>query len=181
MRHGKFVGALLAAALATSANATTKTFEYDDSGTTVASGSFTYATGSSGVLGYADLTAFSVTVAGVTYTLADVAGLTDYIHFAYDTSANVFAIDTNSCGFAGCGYQSSLSAIDSAGTFGFFFNGAPGAYQEYSSNTGGSFTTITISDAGDVPEPATWAMMVGGFGLVGTALRTRRRTTVSFA
>lgn len=32
----------------------------------------------------------------------------------------------------------------------------------------------------DVPEPATWAMMVGGFGLVGAALRRRRRTTVAF-
>jgi hypothetical protein len=25
-----------------------------------------------------------------------------------------------------------------------------------------------------VPEPATWAMMIGGFGLVGGALRRRR-------
>ena len=34
-----------------------------------------------------------------------------------------------------------------------------------------------------VPEPATWAMMIGGFGLVGGALRRRRavKTTVSFA
>jgi len=32
-----------------------------------------------------------------------------------------------------------------------------------------------------VPEPATWAMMIGGFGLVGGALRRRRTTAVSFA
>lgn len=33
-----------------------------------------------------------------------------------------------------------------------------------------------------VPEPATWAMMIGGFGLVGASMRYRRRkTTVSFA
>jgi len=34
-----------------------------------------------------------------------------------------------------------------------------------------------------VPEPATWAMMIGGFGLIGIALRRRRRvrTTVTFA
>jgi hypothetical protein len=32
-----------------------------------------------------------------------------------------------------------------------------------------------------VPEPATWAMMIGGFGIAGMALRRRRRVTVSFA
>jgi hypothetical protein len=31
-----------------------------------------------------------------------------------------------------------------------------------------------------IPEPASWAMMIGGFGLIGGALRARRRT-VSFA
>ncbi|MFM9978840.1 MAG: PEPxxWA-CTERM sorting domain-containing protein [Sphingomonadaceae bacterium] len=35
---------------------------------------------------------------------------------------------------------------------------------------------------GAVPEPATWAMMLAGFGLVGGAMRARRRSTsVSFA
>lgn len=34
--------------------------------------------------------------------------------------------------------------------------------------------------AGAVPEPASWAMMIMGFGLVGARAR-RRRTTVSFA
>lgn len=32
-----------------------------------------------------------------------------------------------------------------------------------------------------VPEPAAWAMMIGGFGLIGTALRRRRSIQVSFA
>lgn len=32
------------------------------------------------------------------------------------------------------------------------------------------------SPAGGVPEPASWAMMLGGFGLVGGMLRTRRRS-----
>ena len=35
---------------------------------------------------------------------------------------------------------------------------------------------------GAVPEPATWAMMIGGFGMAGGSLRYRRRkTSVSFA
>jgi hypothetical protein len=32
-----------------------------------------------------------------------------------------------------------------------------------------------------VPEPATWAMMLGGFGLLGATARRRRRVTVTFA
>jgi PEP-CTERM motif len=32
-----------------------------------------------------------------------------------------------------------------------------------------------------VPEPASWAMMIGGFGLIGAAARRRSRPAVSFA
>ena len=32
-----------------------------------------------------------------------------------------------------------------------------------------------------IPEPATWAMMIGGFGLVGAASRRRARANVTFA
>jgi hypothetical protein len=39
------------------------------------------------------------------------------------------------------------------------------------------FDGVTVQS---VPEPATWAMMVVGFGLIGSGLR-RRRTTVRFA
>ncbi len=35
--------------------------------------------------------------------------------------------------------------------------------------------------AGGVPEPATWAMMILGFGVIGGALRSRRRGTVRVA
>jgi PEP-CTERM motif len=32
-----------------------------------------------------------------------------------------------------------------------------------------------------VPEPATWGMMIAGFGIVGGAMRRRQRTSISFA
>jgi len=35
---------------------------------------------------------------------------------------------------------------------------------------------VNIVDLDAVPEPATWALMLAGFGLAGTAMRTRRRT-----
>ncbi len=34
---------------------------------------------------------------------------------------------------------------------------------------------------GSVPEPASWAMMVGGFGALGFALRGRKKPAVTFA
>ena len=41
--------------------------------------------------------------------------------------------------------------------------------------------TLTITDtAASVPEPASWAMMVGGFGLIGAAMR-RKKVAVTFA
>jgi len=46
-----------------------------------------------------------------------------------------------------------------------------------------SFSNFTITDVtSPVPEPATWAMMLLGFGLVGYVLRTRRqRSSVTYA
>ena len=41
-------------------------------------------------------------------------------------------------------------------------------------NSGGAITVPSVSGA--VPEPATWAMMLLGFGAVGVSLRRRRRT-----
>jgi hypothetical protein len=44
----------------------------------------------------------------------------------------------------------------------------------YSSYVGTATYRPDLSDAGAVPEPSTWALMIGGFGLAGAALRRRR-------
>jgi len=51
----------------------------------------------------------------------------------------------------------------------------------WDSNNGDNSGRVTahIAAAG-VPEPASWALMLGGFGMVGGALRSRRRLAVRF-
>lgn len=56
---------------------------------------------------------------------------------------------------------------------------APGTFLTpgvYTQSAGQNDTTLTISGspAAAVPEPAAWALMIGGFGLTGAALRRRR-------
>lgn len=45
--------------------------------------------------------------------------------------------------------------------------------------------SVTVPGTGNfpdaIPEPATWAMMLGGFGLIGAASRRRMRTKVTYA
>ncbi len=59
-------------------------------------------------------------------------------------------------------------------------------YLELRSDRNGSWfsvdnLTLNSSSGPPVPEPATWAMLITGLGLVGASLRSRRRVTVRFA
>lgn len=56
-----------------------------------------------------------------------------------------------------------------------------GVQSEQANNGYGLVTSFDTSAIGAVPEPATWAMMILGFGLVGGAMRSARRQTVRAA
>jgi hypothetical protein len=46
----------------------------------------------------------------------------------------------------------------------------------------GAFDSFAIGAVGGaVPEPASWALMIGGFGFIGAAMRRRRAVTVRYA
>jgi len=75
-------------------------------------------------------------------------------------------------------------------TGGIGYNSAPGFFSAYSafvqdhSSAGDSSTRDFAfrNIEGAVPEPSTWAMMIGGFGMVGGSMRYRRfKTSISFA
>ncbi|MBB6226446.1 hypothetical protein FHS79_000600 [Polymorphobacter multimanifer] len=50
---------------------------------------------------------------------------------------------------------------------------APGTFTLNSLVSGRSVLTISAIAAGAVPEPASWAMLIAGFGLVGASMRRR--------
>jgi hypothetical protein len=50
-----------------------------------------------------------------------------------------------------------------------------GAYADLYHFVGLPVSAIVTDPTSGVPEPSSWAMMVGGFGLIGTAMRRRAR------
>lgn len=156
---------------------------------TVASGSFSYDDSKMGVLNYSDLLSFSLT--GInTYDLAFVnsLGASAYKYFGYNIASNSF----NVASIPGSVGPNSgvLAGVNGSLNTGFFFDplpgqpdpsgtGADGLYRFYDTGGNQSYTSISISPA---PEPATWAMMIGGFGIVGASMRRRKaKVAVTYA
>ncbi len=98
--------------------------------------------------------------------------------FTYDTQTNLFYtaswqienIDVSN--FLGQDFILSVIAADCQ----------PAGHEGYVYLDGFGAVVPPTTDPGAVPEPATWAMMIGGFGMIGASLRNRRRkSAVSFA
>lgn len=178
-----FIASVLmtSAIAAAPAEAATVLFDFSLQGVSRINGSFSYDDAKTGVLGYTDLSAFNLTVVGDaeiapnSYSLADVLAMPVYSHFAFDIANDVF-LTSQVEGPDGPAILY-LGAVTSAMGAGFLINDR-GAYYDYATQFLGAVDTISV---GTVPEPATWAMMLVGFGMVGAATRYRRRaTTVAF-
>ena len=68
--------------------------------------------------------------------------------------------------------------ITNSGTFDYSIAGAVAATNFGSNSYWAAFNDITTGGS-VVPEPATWALMIGGFGLAGATLRRRRTATAA--
>lgn len=86
------------------------------------------------------------------------------------------------------GFNTSIAAASPFGRFGFSFTAATdGAFRlsigdEGADDRGAILDDVSISVVGGngaVPEPATWAMLITGFGVVGFAARRRRDIAVT--
>ncbi|WP_293403470.1 PEPxxWA-CTERM sorting domain-containing protein [Phenylobacterium sp.] len=137
----------------------------------------------------------SNTTAGDLYGFNVTAGGSQWLGFPNGTLTFNFDQISHAFGFYATGVQSAFGATiqvnynnGSSQTFDLAANANGGAsYFGFTDAQG--FNSITISRPGSdawgvdnvtygvgsaVPEPATWAMMITGFGLAGTALRRRR-------
>ena len=87
-----------------------------------------------------------------------------------------FTLVSEGCGFWGCG------SFNTAGGTGFSTaSEVHGVLKFAGTHTSISFTDtsenwhgFTVGTTGAVPEPASWALMIAGFGLTGAAMRRRR-------
>jgi hypothetical protein len=172
---------LLFVALAISAPASAANFDFSFSGTNL--------------FGLPALTSGSGTFT-TSDTAMQVGGRTAFTVTGISGSLNGSAINGLAGGFLGSNnlyYTTGPSFVDGSG-IGFTTTGGTFAslyYQDsipsYRLTTTGPFATgfVTASSSqtatSAAPEPASWALMVGGFGLVGGAMRRRQRTDFSFA
>jgi hypothetical protein len=81
------------------------------------------------------------------------------------------------------------TSYGSSTTFGgLVVNLGAGDSIDFALNNAGDFTFDSVAlgatisnNISAVPEPATWAMMISGFGMAGAALRRRVRTSITYA
>ena len=121
------------------------------------------------------------TVAGRTYTLSF-----DYGVFNFPSQVLIYTLDGLGGGtvFDNTG-TSNLDDAFSTFTTTFVGNGQNSVLTFYAFSNGGDNADLLLDNillVGEVPEPATWAMMIGGIGLAGGAMRRRRaNASVSYA
>lgn len=99
-------------------------------------------------------------------------------NFSSNLFSNLNSTGKNVQGNLGTG---NLTSLNTGGTYAnvWIIGAARAGYAGYDSKLDAfKLSSVTVNA---VPEPATWAMMISGFGVIGYSMRRRRRVTVSFA
>jgi len=170
--------ALFTATAAVSAHAAIINFTIAEGATTEATGSFSY-TSANPILSYGDLTAFSLTIGGATYSLPFVQASANYDYFQFDTTAKSF-VPGNANGSFGPLGPFLLSAFASDFSSGFDFFSAP--RDDFTEVTQSifdhPFDSVTVTTASALPEPASLASFGAALGFLGFLAFRRRREAI---
>ena len=129
-----------------------------------------------------DVTGFTVTTSGI-YDFRATASYDNYLHLyqnAFNPLSQLSGVLVANDDFPDIGV-SGFSASLLSGTSYFavasaFDNSDFGAYRLEITGPG---SLSLINPGSTVPEPASWAMLISGFGLIGATMRRRRSKTVS--
>lgn len=182
----------LVVSLAAAAPVNAATYVFNDSvGVGSASGSIT-TNDALGVLTTADITGFNITINdGVgSFVLTDANAGRLVLGAALTATAtglffNFSAAGTNALLFQNPGIGSSINffCLQSSGCYSPNVGSGEGLRLQGAvlSNSRQGNVQFAQVVGGGVPEPATWAMLLAGFGAVGFALRRKPRARVRFA
>lgn len=92
--------------------------------------------------------------------------------------------DSGTCFDAGCGYTGWIGSnytIGAGGNYQLRFGVTNVGDANYQSGLAFAGLTINNVPVDGVPEPTTWAMLILGFGLIGTAMRRQSKVNVAYA
>jgi hypothetical protein len=180
---------MLGAGSAAQAATVVENFSFTDSSNAVlASGSFSYDSAHSGILSYADLSSFIISVAGSAYNLSFANNLRsdpgNYVYFGYNTLSNSFvpASISGSIGNYSGIFAAAHVAVNNAS--GFFIDPlvgqadpagtkADGVVAQYA---GGYSEHIATGYSIAVPGPIAGAGLPALLGILGFGLYRRRRS-----
>lgn len=128
--------------------------------------------GTDAILRFTAATAGAYTITGLFERIDSTNGAGDGVNVGF-LGSSFGGSQTLSSAAAGATYSFSTTQTLAAGESVDFFQNA---INDVSNDGTGFQLSITA-----VPETATWAMFIGGFGLIGAAMRRRSRTAVRFA